>query len=210
MSKQTPGKPVIGIVGGIGAGKSTVAAELVRLGCPLVDGDAVGHALLAEEDVRSEVRERWGQGAFAPDGSVDREALARIVFSDAGELEALNRILHPRIRKRMQEQIARSRGDPSAPAVVVDAAVLFEAGWDDLCTHLVFVEAPGPARARRARQARGWEPAVWRSREKMQISLDKKAARCHHMVRNSSSVGRLREQVRGLFSQIVHAADCLR
>jgi dephospho-CoA kinase len=205
-SNRHAGKPVIGIVGGIGAGKSTVAAELARLGCARIDADAIGHELLADPDVRRQIRRRWGEGVFGPEGAVDRRALGQIVFADAAELRALGAILHPRIRHRMEEQIARAQADRRVRGVVVDAAVLFEAGWDDLCTHRIFVRAPQAERARRARRQRGWDASAWRRREKMQISLDKKAAKSDYTVDNSSSLSHLHEQVRSLF-HLIHAAD---
>lgn len=207
MASQSKPKPVIGIVGGIGAGKSTVAAEFAKLGCALVSGDAIGHALLADPDVRSQLRRLWGKEIFAPDGTVDRHAVAERVFQDPAALAALDGILHPRIRARMAEQIGRAEADAAVPAVVVDAAVLFEAGWDDLCTHIVFVSAPSENRRLRACAARGWDRETWRSRENSQISLDKKASRCDYTIDNSLRISRLREQVRRFFHMLVHVAD---
>jgi dephospho-CoA kinase len=201
-SRPVESKPVLGIVGGIGAGKSTAAAELVALGCVRVDGDAIGHELLGDREVLGEIRRRWPAGVVGPDGRVDREALARRVFADPAELEALNAILHPRIRRRMARRIAAARRDPAARGIVVDAAVLLEAGWDDLCTHLVFVSAPEERRLERVSAQRGWGRRTWMQREKSQISLDKKAAKCDYTIDNCSSVSRLREQIRQLFHRI--------
>ncbi len=198
---------MIGLVGGIGAGKTTAAAELARLGCTVIDGDAIGHQLLAEPTVRRRLRERWGEGIFHRDGTVDRSRLGRIVFADARELEALSAILHPLIRRRMAETIDRVQADPAAAAAVADAAVLLEAGWDKLCTHLVFIEADPAARARRATAARGWDAAGWNAREKSQISLDKKRRKCHYAIANSSSVSHLNEQIRGIFREIIRTAE---
>jgi len=194
---------VIGLVGGIGAGKSTVAAEMGKLGCAVIDGDAIGHQLLAEPAVRRQLRERWGEGIFRPDGSVDRQRLGETVFADRRELEALQAILHPRIRRQIAEAVDRAQADPAAQAAVIDAAVLLEAGWDELCTHLVFVEADEPTRASRLAQGRGWDDATRQGREKMQISLDKKRRRCHYAIVNSSSVSRLNDQIRKLFRDIM-------
>ena len=200
-------KPVIGILGGIGAGKSAVAAELGRLGCRVIDADAIGHQVLDEADVRAQVVELWGQGMLNEQGRVDRSRLGGVVFSDPRRLAALNGIMHGRIRHRMEQQIEQARADDSARAVVVDAAVLLEAGWDDLCTVLVFVEAPAEDRERRVAQQRQWSASAWAEREKLQISLDKKAARCHYKLRNSSSAACLREQVRQWFEQFLHSTD---
>jgi len=203
MTSRSPqDKPVIGIVGGVGAGKSTAAAEFVALGCELVDADAIGHELLREPDVLDAIRRRWGNGVLGADGQVDRKALGRCVFRDEQELKALNGILHPRIRRRMARQIARARRTPGVRGVVVDAAVLFEAGWDNLCTHRVFVAAGAEDRFGRVARQRAWEHATWQQREKSQIPLDKKQGECDYTLENCFGVSRLREQIRELFHRI--------
>ncbi|MCD6303362.1 MAG: dephospho-CoA kinase [Planctomycetes bacterium] len=193
---------MIGVVGGIGAGKSTVAAELEALGCRLIDADAIGHDVLGEPAVAEAIRRRWGDGVLGPDGRIDRSALAEVVFEDPAELEALDELVHPPIRRRMERLIDEAMSDDSAAGVVVDAAVLFEAGWDDLCTHVLFVSAPAGERARRAGLQRSWSRREWRRREKSQIPLDIKAARSDYIVDNRSSVARLREQIRQIFHRI--------
>ena len=208
MGERTKGKPVVGIVGGIGAGKSTVAAEIVRMGGRLIDADKIGHEVLGDPEVSREIRRRWGDGVFAPDGRVDRQALGREAFSDRRELDALSRITHPLIRRGIQRRIAEAVSDPAARLIVLDAAVLFEAGWDDLCTHVVFVDAPDEARAKRAAAQRGWDQAAWRGREIMQISLDKKRRKCDYTIDNSSSVSCLQEQTRQLLHKILRPAEC--
>ncbi len=207
MSGKSTTKPVIGILGGVGAGKSTVAAELAAMGCAIVDGDAIGHELLAEPDVQLQLRRRWGDAILTPAGKVDRKALGEIVFGDRGELTALNAIMHPLIGRRIEQQIARAEADESAAAVVMDAAVMLEAGWDKLCTHLVFVDAPQSERLKRKQAAEGMEEASWKQREEFQIPLDKKSGICDYIVDSSSSVSCLQDQVRELFRKIVHTAD---
>ncbi len=203
MSEPTSNKPIIGLAGGVGAGKSTVAAELGRLGCAVVDADAIGHRVLDEPDIREAVRRRWGDRVTDADGRVDRSALAEVVFADRDEAEAINRLLHPRIRRLAEKQVEQSLRQESVAAVVIDAPLLFEAGWDELCTVCVFVDSPEDERRRRVAQERGWDEPTWRRREKMQIPLDKKARSCQYRVENSSSVSHLREQARELFQKVV-------
>ena len=204
---MTSKTPIIGILGGVGAGKSTVAGQFLALGCPVIDGDAIGHELLQNPTVKRMLRSRWGKEIFDASGAVDRTALAAKVFSSPVELARLNRILHPRIRRRIRSLIAQGRADRSVRAIVVDAAVLMEAGWDDLCTVCVFVRAG--KRLRRSRVApRGWSAREWRQRENSQISLDKKAARCEYTVVNSSSISLLRKQIRRIYRNITKTADC--
>ena len=194
----------MGLLGGIGAGKSTAAAMLAELGCAVIDGDAIGHDLLAEPDVRAEIRARWGEVVFDADGSVDRGRLGAVAFSDADELAALNAIMHLRIRRRIEAQIAAARSDPAVAAVVVDAAVMVEAGWHDVCTHLVFIDAEDAQRAARAWSARGWDQTAWQRREELQISLDKKRSMCDDHISNCFRESHLRTQLRELFHEVTH------
>ena len=158
-----------------------MAREFARLGCELVDADSQsGHELLVDDDVRRQLRQRWGTGIFNDDGGVDRQALGAIVFADAAELVALNSILHPRIRRRMAEQIDRAQSRAETAAVVVDAPLLFEAGCEKLCSHLVFVDCPAEIRAQRVKDHRGWDRRNWKARETSQNSLDTKAAMCDY------------------------------
>lgn len=199
-------KLVIGLLGGIGAGKSAVAAEFVRLGCGLVDADAIGHELLAEPAVKADFRRLWGDGVFQETGEVDRAAVAEIAFDSPEGLSALNRVMHPRIRIRMAEQVAAMQADAGVAAIVVDAALLLETDWHELCTRFVFVSAPPELRARRVARQRGWGRAAWRRRENLQKPLDIKAAKAEDVIDNSSSLSCLREQVRSVFCRIVHPA----
>lgn len=207
MGTPAANKPVIGVVGGVGAGKSTAAGELARLGCALIDADRIGHELLDDESVREQLRERWGERIFDDRGRIDRKALGRIVFSDPDDLEALNAVMHPRIRRRITEQIADARSRKDVPAVVLDAAVLFEAGWNDLCTHLVFVDCPPDQRLGRVRAGRRWDEETWRRRERSQNFLDTKRRMCEYTIDGSSDVSHLVEQLRKLFHRIVIASD---
>ncbi|MBL7220871.1 MAG: dephospho-CoA kinase [Phycisphaerae bacterium] len=209
MPPAPPIKPVIGIIGGIGSGKTTVADELSALGCAVVDADAIGHELLDDPGVLGELRQRWGDEIFTAEGKVDRGALAEIVFASRGELDALNGILHPRIGREMAGAVDSAVADTSVAAIVLDAALLLEAGWDELCSHVIFVDTPGDVRRSRVGEQRGWKQKNWESREKMQISLDIKRNRCDYCVDGSSSVSHLRQQVRKLYPRITHPADGL-
>ena len=199
-------KPVIGIVGGIGAGKSTVARELEALGCARIDADAIGHELLSAPDVREFFRRRWGERVFAADGSVDRKVVADIVFSDSAELAALNTQMHPRIRRELEQAVAAAQADESISAVVLDAAVLFEAGWDGLCTHRLFIRATDEVRKQRATSARGWNAQAWIRREKTQFSLDTKESGCDDVIDNSASILHLRGRIRKSLERILRNA----
>lgn len=201
MTEMEHDIPVIGLVGGIGSGKSAAAACMAELGAVVIDADAIGHDVLADAAVRAELMGRWGKQVLDPAGLIDRRVVAGIVFADPAELAFLNSLTHPHIARRIQERIAAIRAQGQAPAIVLDAAVVLEAGWDRQCTHLVYVHAPPAQRAGRV-QRRGWDEQAWRVRENSQISLDSKACRCEYSVDNSSSLSHLREQVHRIFRQI--------
>ncbi|MCD4824447.1 MAG: dephospho-CoA kinase [Phycisphaerae bacterium] len=201
MSASNSSIPVIGITGGIGSGKSTVAAEFARLGLAIIDADAIGHALLRNEKVRHRIRRRWGDEVFTTAGEVNRTALGEIVFAKPAERQALEDILHPEMRAEIIKRIALAETEGFV-AVAVDAAVLFEAGWDDLCSHTVFVDAPLEQRLDRVRASRGWDSQKLQIRQSAQISLDKKAQLCCYTLVNSSDASHLKEQVCRVYHQI--------
>ncbi len=205
MSNESHNKPVIGIIGGIGSGKSTAAAELAELGCLVVNADVIGHELLSEPAIQDQLTARWGE-RVVNEGAVNRPVLSEIVFSDPDELEALNAIVHPIMDVRIGQQIQAGLADESVPAVVLDAALILEAGWDKYCSCLIFVSAPEPARQERIQAQRNWTGDHFRRREKSQISLDIKTEKCDYIVDNSSTATYLREQVRQIFFRITHTA----
>ena len=182
-----PTCPVVGLVGGVACGKSLLARRVAeRCGLAVVDGDAAGHAALALASVRDALRSRFGAAIFAADGSVDRHSLADRVFGptqeQAAALADLERMTHPVIRQEFKRQIAAAYAE-GASAVLLDAAVLLEAGWQDLCDAVVFVDVPEAVRLQRA-VARGWTERRWRQREAAQMSLREKRALCHAIVSN--------------------------
>lgn len=193
---------VIGLVGGVGAGKSTVAARLAQLGCEVIDADELGHEVLEWDQVREAVASRWPEVA-GEGGRIDRRALGRIVFADAGALAALNAMMHPAMGEEIARRISAARERAEVTAVVLDAAVLFEAGWETMCTAVVFVDAPPEARAAHVAAERGWDESAWRARENSQISLDTKRAKCHYQIGNHSELAYLNKQIDELLHRIV-------
>src|SRR4051794_17935282 len=125
-----PAKPVVGLIGGIGSGKSRVAAEFARRGARVIAGDQLGHEALRQPDVKARVVQRWGPNVLDAAGEVERRKLAAIVFADDAELRALEAIVFPWIESRIAEEIAKTRQDAAVALILLDAAVLLEAGWN--------------------------------------------------------------------------------
>ena len=123
--------PILGVIGGIGSGKSLVAGELVKHGGYLIAGDALGHEALRQVDIKDKVLRRFGRDLVDETGEIQRRRLGRKIFADARERRALEDLVFPWIGRRMAEEIAKARLDPAVRLIVVDAAVMMEAGWGD-------------------------------------------------------------------------------
>lgn len=191
--------PVIGIVGGIGSGKSEVARALGRLGCVVTDSDVQAREILTRPIVRERLVEWWGQSVLGVDGRVDRAAVAKIVFSDPASRRRLEELVHPLIhaeRRALIERVAKE-GTGTVPAVIVDAPLLFEAGVDRECDAVIFVDAPWEVRLKRVKRTRGWDAAELERREAAQLPLEEKRRRSGFVVDNGGSradvEGRARE-----------------
>lgn len=200
-------KPVIGLAGGIGAGKSAVARILREFGAGLIDSDRFGHAEINDPDVVRTLTRWWGDNVLAPDGRIDRPAVGKIVFNDSTQRVRLESLLHPRIARRSRELADRFQADPKTRFIVIDAPLLYEVGIDAECDCVVFVHADRPIRTRRLRKDRGWSDRELKRREEMQIPLDIKRKRADHVVTNNSTVNALQGQVAHLVTRILALAN---
>ncbi|KAA0219599.1 MAG: dephospho-CoA kinase [Phycisphaerae bacterium] len=198
-------KPIIGIVGTIGAGKSAVAGLLAEFGAGVIDSDAAAHEVLQEEDVRGTLVQWWGP-RVCPDGrAVDRSVVASIVFADPEQLRRLEGLLYPRIAERRDAQVARFEQNAAIRAIVLDAPKLIEAGLDNQCDAIVLVDADRNRRLQRLAASRGWTEADLLARERRQISVDEKRAKADEVIINDADVCALRPVVRAAFERILGA-----
>lgn len=200
-SLPTATKPVIGLIGGIGSGKSRVAAELKRYGGCMISGDHLGHEALLQPEIRDQVVRRWGIAILTAAGIIDRRRLGEKVFADPAELRKLERLVFPWIERRVREEIARAAADPQVRFVVLDAAVLLEAGWNNVCDWIVYVHAPRTVRLQRLADQRGWEIKEVEARERAQMSLTDKVSRADFVVDNSGATDHLVQQIVNLLRQ---------
>ena len=195
-------KPVIGILGGIGSGKSTIAAEFAKLGCQVIDADRIAHELLQELPVREKVVSLFGRTVLDSSGKIDRRKLAEIVFADDHMLTSLNRIIHPLVLQRTQELIERFKSQNQIKAIVLDMPLLVEVGWHKKCDKLIFVDCEQKLRQERAKK-KGFDKKQIKIRENFQISLDNKASLADNTIENNSDFSAIAKQVTGIFSYIV-------
>ncbi|MFP6648724.1 MAG: dephospho-CoA kinase, partial [Pirellulaceae bacterium] len=178
-TESRSGTTVVGILGGIGSGKSLVAEQLRQMGADLFSADEAGHQALDDPAVMEKLVGRWGEAIQDADGRLDRQAIAERVFQGPGadrEREFLEGLTHPRIASEMKLFIDLHQQHDGACLAVIDAALLIEAGWDTACDELLFVEVDDETRWDRCRQ-RGWSRQQWEAREASQLSIDEKRAR---------------------------------
>ncbi|MGO9467771.1 MAG: dephospho-CoA kinase [Isosphaeraceae bacterium] len=206
--------PVIGLIGGIGSGKSAVAAILAARGGVVIDADSVGHELLTDPEVRDQIVARFGDsildrkvcgGSSGP--RIDRAALGAIVFADPAKRGELEAIVHPRMRDRFRCEIERLTRRGGARVIVLDAAILLEAGWDELCDRVVFVDAPRSVRHERVVKQRGWSARALESREAAQWPCDVKRGRADTVLVNDSGMDSLNREVGRLEGLLVDSSS---
>ena len=199
-------KPIIGLAGGIGSGKTTVADLLGELGAAVISSDALNREQLADAEVRETLRQWWGEKVVRPDGALDRSQIAGIIFEDQRQRRRLEDFLHPRIARERDRLIEAYGGDAAVRAIVLDSPLLVESHLDVMCDAVVFIDADDVVRRKRVTDGRGWTETEWRRREKTQNALDKKRERADYvLVNNSSDLALLRTQVEELLQEIIRS-----
>lgn len=184
----------VGLTGGIGSGKSTVARMLAELGAVIIDGDQIARELVGRgEPALAEIVERFGPGVLLPDGELDRAGLAETVFPDPDSLASLDAIMHPRIAARAQGLLAAAQGD-GVSVVVYDMPLLVESGAADDFDVVMVVHAPMDVRLARL-AVRGVAVDDARHRMAQQASDEERAAVATILVDNGGDDQQLIEQV---------------
>ena len=172
---------VIGLTGGIGSGKSTIARVMETLGVPVFDADRAALALYDEdESLLTEVKERFGASVIQPGGQLNRQALASIVFNDAEALQQLNAMVHPRVAKKFDAWKKMQR----TSVVIREAAILFESGSATDCDSVIVITAPEELRVARVQKRNGWTEAEVRARMKRQWSEEQLIERADAVIVN--------------------------
>ncbi len=199
---------MIGLVGGVGCGKSHLA-RLLHEKHPLeiVDGDIAGHQVLTEPAVKNSLRAVFGEEIFTAAGEINRRAVGRLVFGSNPQQQAarnkLEQIVHPQITKNLARQIALAQSRPDIEAVILDAAILLEAGWRHNCDAVVFIDTPLEKRIERVTNSRGWTRDDLRSREDSQLPLERKRMEADYVVDNSGTDQAALSQLEAAYSQVI-------
>jgi dephospho-CoA kinase len=195
--------PVIGLTGGIGAGKSTVTQMLEELGAAVIDADKVGHQVyLPDLPAWREIVDAFGENVLNADRTINRQALGRVVFADPEALRTLNRIVHPKMFDRMAELIAELRARGGMKAIVVEAAVLIEANWQPLVDQVWVVVASEAAVVDRLAKQRNLSSEQVRTRIAAQLSDEERLKHAHVVIRNDGALEEVRAAVQQAWNQL--------
>lgn len=188
-------KRIIGLTGSIGSGKSTVSARLAKLGANVLDADAVSRALLEPGGgCFDAVVRAFGTEILRSDGTIDRKALAAVVFADEARRAALNDIVHPRVKERMTFEAERLLSEQPETPVILDVPLLFETGMDAGVDETVFVYAPDYARIARIVARDGCTPEHARLRMAAQMPQEEKRRLADVTLDNSGTIAELYRQ----------------
>jgi len=193
---------VIGVTGGVGTGKSTVAKMFQELGAVVLDADAIAHQLMEPKRLCwRRVVERFGEGVLNEDQSINRKRLAELVFRDAEQRRQLEAIIHPHVLRQIKQRLHRLTRSRRSRAVVLDVPLLVEVDAQGMADALVVVTAPRDAQLRRL-QSRFKDPEEGEARIAAQMDLAAKAALADFVVDNAGTVDATRIQVKHIWEQL--------
>lgn len=198
--KATQRPVVVGLLGGIASGKSSVAAILGELGAAVLDADQIARKVLERADVRQALVARFGPSvappSLTPVGGVDRAALAKATFGNPEALSYLESLVHPRVGEELANRFDELVRRADLPAIVLDIPLLIESSpLIDRCDLLLHVESPPQERRRRGMESRGWGVDELARREAHQLSTEEKRRRADVIVKNDGSLAQLRDAV---------------
>ena len=194
---------VIGLTGGIGTGKSEAARQLEELGALIISADQVGHeAYTVNTEAWEQVVATFGNGILQDDKEIDRRKLGGIVFSDPSQLKKLNQIMHPRMARIVSDKIEAFRGQ-GVDTVVVEAALLFEAGWDSLVEEVWVTAASEEIIIGRLRERNGLSEEEAKKRINSQMDRMERIGRSHFVINNSGDMAELGTTIKELWDRRV-------
>lgn len=192
---------LIGLTGGVGSGKSTVAGILGDLGAAIVDADEASHAVYAPGTAGFEAVVREFGPDYVRDGRVDRARLGRLVFDDEDARRRLNAIVHPLVRDWMAQRTVEA-AERGAEVIVQDVPLLYENGLEDVFSSVVLVYTPEEVQLERLVEGRGISQERARAMIAAQMPIEEKRRRAHHVIDNTGTIEQTRHQVEEMWRQI--------
>ena len=195
---------VIGLIGGIGSGKSSVSAILNSLGVDVIDADKVGHeAYTPNSEGWRKVISAFGQDIVGPENEIDRKKLGSIVFSDPSEMEKLNKLMHPIIHNLVEEKI-KNLADQGINVVALEAAILIEANWQDLTHEIWLAKANREVVIERVQLRNNFSREEIIKRIESQMSNNDREKHADIVIDNDGTIEQLEETVKTLWQSRVN------
>ncbi|HXV28485.1 MAG TPA: dephospho-CoA kinase [bacterium] len=197
LNSEHPGKTLVGLTGGFGTGKTTVAHFFEELGAEVVDADKLAHeALMAGSLVFGPVQRLFPE-TVRPDGNLDLKKLAETIFHDANKRKQLEAIVHPYVFTRLMEEIS----DMDEPVVILDIPLLFETGYDQFCHTVIVVNAAEPVANQRLLE-KGFSIDEIAARRRAQIPLEEKIKKAQIIIDNSGTFQQTRRTVEEIWKKL--------
>lgn len=188
--------PIVGLTGILGSGKSAASGFFSQLGAKIIDMDEAGRwAVEQNDDVKKQLAEKFGDDIFDSKNNLLRRRLGDIVFSDAAALKALNAIVHPAMLQRVRDLVAKAQNQGTFPYIIVDAALIFELGFDAECDETICVASPLEMCLDRAQKFKKLTRQQALERIESQLPQEEKTARSGIVLNNESSLQNLRDKV---------------
>jgi len=204
MKSSLPGLRILGVMGGVGSGKSTAARILAaEIPAELLDADAMVADLQATDPIIQAIEKGLGPGLLAADGSLNRKALGERVFSDPQAKAVLEGILHPPVLEALFRALSQWEDSGNAVWVVLDVPLLLEGGLIKICDFSFFVDSADETRASRAMERHGWAMETWQGREKSQASIADKKAAGDAILGNDADLDALTQAIQGWLPQLL-------
>jgi dephospho-CoA kinase len=199
---------IVGLTGSIGTGKSTVGAILRELGAAVIDADKVAHQIYArDQKLRAALVKRFGRSVISDNGTIDRKKLSLAAFKTKADITALEKITHPAIIREIRKRISQSGGESSL--CVIEAPLLFEAGFDRFCDAVVLVTAPLTKVTSRAKLSRHLSIEELEKRNNRQLPVSTKLERSDHLIDNGGSLAQTRRQTRLLYERLTNNSELI-
>ncbi|MCK5306644.1 MAG: dephospho-CoA kinase [Candidatus Omnitrophica bacterium] len=194
---------VIGVTGSYKSGKSTVSRMFWELGARIIDADKMGHeALLPQKETYERVVTVFGRGILDKSGRIDRKKLAAIVFSNAGRLNKLNKIIHPEVIGRIKNEIAEAKIEVPQPVIIVEAPLLYEAGITRMMSKIIVVDLSYERQIKRAFESGIGSQGEIKERISSQMPLDEKKRLADFIINNNGSMEETKRQVETIWKKI--------
>lgn len=188
-------KKVLGITGGIGSGKSTIARMFKEFGATIIDADKICHELLDTPKIQKKIINIWPELANDESKKINRTKLGKIAFSSKNDIETLNKIIHPIVIKKIKQDIAELNKNQKDEIIIIDAALIEETNLSSLCDLVIFIETKKTIRSKRCQTDRNWNVTEISKREKFQIPTNTKKKRAKVVINNNMTKDCTRDQV---------------